>query len=182
MFRLIILALGFLAVIAALMGRGLLDDKGRLDLDLGRFDVRPAGQAVDSKGRVTLTRERDSHFYADVDVDGTTLRMLVDSGATTVALTRADAQRLGIDPDDLPVAGYARTAGGTVPVRRARIDRIAIGPLAAERVAAVIVDSDLGVSLLGQSFLRTVDTVTVQGARMTLENLPDGDAAASADR
>ena len=73
--------------------------------------------AQTSGGEVRLGRSGDSHFYADTAVDGADIRMMVDSGASIVALTRRDAEAIGIDVDSLPIGGMARTAGGDVPMR-----------------------------------------------------------------
>lgn len=121
-----------------------------------------------SGGEVRLGRAQDSHFYADTEVDGTPIRMLVDSGASIVALTRRDALAMGIDVDRLPEGGLARTAGGTVPLRPVMLDRIEIDGIEVRRVQAAVLDADIGVSLLGQSFLSRLDAVNVEGDTMTL--------------
>ena len=128
----------------------------------------PADGSRSSGGEVRLERSGDSHFYADTEVDGRSVRMMVDSGASIVALTRRDAQAIGIDVDRLPVSGTARTAGGDVPMRRVILDRVEIDGLAVRGVEAAVVDADMGVSLLGQSFLAKLDAVNVEGDRMTL--------------
>jgi aspartyl protease family protein len=123
---------------------------------------------VSSSGEVRLGRAGDSHFYADANVDGTNIRMMVDSGASVVALTRHDAEAIGIDVDGLPVAGTARTAGGDVPMRRVVLDSVDIDGIEVRRVEAAVVDADMGVSLLGQSYLAKLDAVNVEGDTMTL--------------
>ncbi|MDZ3832546.1 MAG: TIGR02281 family clan AA aspartic protease [Sphingopyxis sp.] len=128
---------------------------------------RPSSQTMRS-GEVRLGRAADSHFYADADVDGTRVRMLVDSGASIVALTRGDAEAIGIDVDRLPVGGRASTAGGVVPLRPVMIDRIDIDGVEVRRVQAAVIDADMGVSLLGQSYLSRLDAVEVEGDTMTL--------------
>ncbi|RYD39559.1 MAG: TIGR02281 family clan AA aspartic protease, partial [Sphingomonadales bacterium] len=49
-----------------------------------------------SSGEILLERSGDSHFYADTEIEGRNIRMLVDSGASVVALTRDDAEAIGI--------------------------------------------------------------------------------------
>src|SRR3546814_6411871 len=71
----------------------------------------------------------DGHFYADAQVGAATVHFLIDTGATAVALSRADAQRAGISPRAGEFTGTARTANGTVPLKPVTIDRIRIGPL-----------------------------------------------------
>ncbi len=121
-----------------------------------------------SPGEALLSRAGDSHFYADADIDGTHIRVLVDSGASIVALTRSDAEAIGIDVDRLPISGTARTAGGEVPMRTVMLDRIDIDGLEVRRVEAAVVDADMGVSLLGQSYLSRLAAVNVEGDTMTL--------------
>ncbi len=121
-----------------------------------------------SGGEVRLGRSGDSHFYADADIDGTNIRMMVDSGASIVALTRSDAEAIGIDVDRLPITGTARTAGGDVPMRTVMLDSVEVEGIEVRRVQAAVVDADMGVSLLGQSYLSKLDAVNVEGDTMTL--------------
>lgn len=125
--------------------------------------------STDSRpSEVRLGRSGDSHFYADVDIDGTSIRMLVDSGASVVALTRKDAEAIGIDVDSLPIGGTARTAGGDVQMRVLMLDSVDIDGIEVRRVEAAVIDADMGVSLLGQSFLSKLEAVNVEGDTMTL--------------
>ena len=124
--------------------------------------------AQTSGGEVRLGRSGDSHFYADTEVDGTNIRMMVDSGASIVALTRRDAEAIGIDVDSLPIGGMARTAGGDVPMRTVMLDSVVVEGIEVRQVPAAVVDADMGVSLLGQSFLAKLDAVNVEGDTMTL--------------
>lgn len=119
-------------------------------------------------GEVRLGRSGDSHFYVDTRVDGASIKMMVDTGASIVALTRRDAEAIGIDVDALPVAGTARTAGGEVPMRVVMLDSVAIDGLDVRGVHAAVIDADMGVSLLGQSFLSKLKAVNVEGDKMTL--------------
>ena len=114
-----------------------------------------------------LRRASDGHFYADVAVNGWPVAMLVDTGASTVALTVADAQRLGIavDPASFRVVG----AGASGPVRgmATTLDEVTMGPLRAGPVQAVVVEG-LDRSLLGQSWLGKLEQVRIEGDRMML--------------
>lgn len=130
-----------------------------------------AAEARGNTGRpseVLLGRASDSHFYADADIDGSHIRLMVDSGASVVALTRDDAEAIGIDVDRLPITGTARTAGGDVPMRTFVLDSVEVDGLEVRHVQAAVVDADMGVSLLGQSFLAKLESVKVEGDTMTL--------------
>ncbi len=119
---------------------------------------------------VTLQREYDGHFYADVTVDGVPSRMLVDTGASVVALTGDDALAMGLYWDDSQVAPVAQGASGTVYGVNTSLPRMRLGDFEAQDVRAVIIPEGLGVSLLGQSFLETIDHVRIADDRMVLEN------------
>jgi aspartyl protease family protein len=115
--------------------------------------------------RRELARAADGHFYADAMVNGAQVHFLIDTGASMVALTPADAQRAGIA---LPAErAMASGAGGTIEVIPVVIERIAIGPLEARGVAGAVA-RELPVSLLGQSFLERVGRVEISGDRMVL--------------
>lgn len=134
------------------------------DRQSGGSDASQSGPS----GEVRLDREGDSHFYADADVDGTSIRMMVDSGASIVALTRRDAEAIGIDVDRLPSAGSAQTAGGVVPLRPVMLDSVEIDGVEVRGVQAAVIDADMGVSLLGQSYLSKLASVKIEGDTMTL--------------
>lgn len=121
-------------------------------------------------GEVTLQRQGDGHFYADVSVDGVPARMLVDTGASVVALTREDALSMGLFWDDSEIEPVAQGASGTVYGINTSLPRVRLGDFEAQNVRAVIIPEGLGVSLLGQSFLETIDRVRISGDRMVLEN------------
>ena len=129
--------------------------------------ARSSGSSTPS-GEALLSRSGDSHFYADADIDGTNIRVMVDSGASIVALTRRDAEAIGIDVDRLPVTGTARTAGGEVPTRMVMLDSVDVDGVRVDRVDAAVIDADMGVSLLGQTYLSRLAAVNVEGDTMTL--------------
>ena len=116
----------------------------------------------------TLARAPDGHFYAELLVNGTPVKFLVDTGASSVALTRADAQRIGLQFSDSEFTGYAETANGRVALKPVTLDRITLGPLEATQVQGAIIDKGLTISLLGQSWLKRVGVVTIEGDKMVL--------------
>jgi aspartyl protease family protein len=117
---------------------------------------------------VVLRRAADGHFYAEVIVGASSTRMLVDTGASVVALTAEDADAIGIPWRSVPLEPVARGAGGEVLGVRVVLDRIQLGLHEAQGVEAVVVPQDLEVSLLGQSFLSHIARVEIDRDRMTL--------------
>ena len=117
---------------------------------------------------LVLDRAPDGHFYTDAKVGYATIHFLVDTGASTIALSRADAQAAGVQYLASPDSGIAQTAGGQVGLKFVKLDRVTIGPFEGHDVEAAVIDTPMGVSLLGQSWLRQVGTVTISGDQMTL--------------
>ncbi len=132
-------------------------------------DKKPVAAAPVQAGNGLASRELerapDGHFYADAQVNGARIRFMIDTGASMVVLTPADAQRAAIA---LPSERMtARGAGGEIEVIPVSIERIAVGPLEARNVRAAVADQ-VHVSLLGQSFLSQIGTVEISGDRMML--------------
>lgn len=119
---------------------------------------------------VILDRQPDGHFYADVSSNAQSLRFLVDTGASVVALTAADAQRLGLFWNYNELQHIGRGVNGDVTGKPVEIAELRVGALTAYNVRAVIIPDGLDVSLLGQSFLSKVGHVTISGNQMTLKN------------
>ena len=116
---------------------------------------------------LTLHREYDGHFYADTQINGTSIRMLVDTGASGIALSRDDARKAGIGISIGMPNVVAEGAGGDVRGEVVTIDRVALGGETAESVSAVVLDGGIK-SLLGQSFLAKFDSVEIRGDTMVL--------------
>ncbi len=127
-----------------------------------------ADQVASRSDAVVLPRAPDGHFYADVAVNGTMIRFMVDTGASSVALTQADAQRAGMffSANDFNERG--RGAGGDIALRAVTFDRIAVGNIEARGVRGVVIGGDGDTSLLGQSFLSTLGGVSIEGDTMVL--------------
>lgn len=116
---------------------------------------------------VELTRDENGYFYADVLINGAHLHMLVDTGATVIALSRNDAQMAGlptaISMNDIVGEG----ADGVVKGQEVTLDRVTLGDKTAEGLPAIVLSSG-GQSLLGQSFLSKFSSVHIEGDKMIL--------------
>ena len=126
------------------------------------------GYAAWAAGSTELPRAADGHFYADASVNGSRVNFLVDTGASMIALTGADAQAAGLYWSDAEVQMVARGASGPVYGVAITLDRVTLGGHEARNVSAIIVPEGLGISLLGQSFLSTIQPVRIDSDRMVL--------------
>lgn len=100
-----------------------------------------------------IVKSSDGHFWADGEVGGHTVRFLVDTGATAVALTPEDAQKLGIDPADLHYGYKVVTAGGQIRAASVRLSSITVAGARLENVDALVIEKGLDTSLLGMTYL-----------------------------
>jgi aspartyl protease family protein len=124
-------------------------------------------QFENQDGSIELQRQGDGHFYADVRVNGTYVHMLVDTGASGIALSREDAQSAGIATSIGMNDVVGEGADGEIHGEFAQLDKVELGPLSAERLGAVILNNGQQ-SLLGQSFLSRFASVQIEGDRMVL--------------
>jgi aspartyl protease family protein len=101
---------------------------------------------------VTLNADTRGHYMVHGQINGGSVRMLLDTGATMIALPATDAARLGIDYKKGPIA-YLNTANGVVPAYRVKLDTVKVGDIELNQVDAVVQESGLPIILLGMSFL-----------------------------
>ena len=100
-----------------------------------------------------IDREADGHYWTRAEVQGTAVKFMVDTGASTVALTYRDAQRIGLKPESLDYRWEIRTAGGITYGAAVTLDNIRIGQVEVEQVSAMILKDGLEQSLLGMTYL-----------------------------
>jgi aspartyl protease family protein len=126
-----------------------------------------AGSIRPSDGSVELERDSDGHFYADVEINGSRIHALVDTGASGIALSREDAHSAGVATSIGMNDVVGEGADGAVHGEVVMLDRIQLGEKKAEKMPAIVLNSG-GQSLLGQEFLSKFDSVQIQGDKMVL--------------
>lgn len=135
-------------------------------------DIRSASvprQAVFSgEGRIEVPRAHDGHYYLTLEVEGTPVRFVVDTGATDIVLTRRDAERLGIDVAGLAFLGEARTANGSVRTARVRLSELRAGPVVDRNVTAWVNEGEMDDSLLGMAYLQRFERIEILRDRLIL--------------
>ena len=118
-------------------------------------------------GSVTLERSFDGHFYADARVNGATIHFLVDTGATGIALSAADAQRAGLAFDSSQAQVIGTGASGQVLGHWVKLNRVELGLKAVNDTPAVILEGG-DRSLLGQTFLAQFGSLEIHKDTMVL--------------
>jgi aspartyl protease family protein len=129
--------------------------------------IPPAPDSAPAFDTLVFPADRAGHVMIDAIVNGAPLRMLVDTGASLVTLTPADARAAGIDPAALTFDRRARTAGGIVPIAPVTLRQIRIGQLEIDDVPAAVIEH-LDVSLLGMSFLGRLRSYEMRDGELTI--------------
>ncbi|WP_309545846.1 retropepsin-like aspartic protease family protein [Paracoccus thiocyanatus] len=133
-----------------------------------RGAISPQARVIEG-GRIEVPVGNDGHYHLTAQVNGTPVRFVIDTGASSIALGPADAARVGIDPQALAYAGQARTANGVVETATVLLDSVVIGEIRDSRVPALVLRADLGQSLMGMSYLSRFARVSIEGNRLVLE-------------
>ncbi|MHA1152815.1 MAG: retropepsin-like aspartic protease family protein [Alphaproteobacteria bacterium] len=142
--------------------------------ELGAIGERVLGEFLPHRGIVLGESEvrfpagADGHFRVKARVDGTPIRFLVDTGASNIVLSPADARRIGFDPQQLRFTGFAETANGTVRTAAVRLGTIEIGPIRLHDVPASVNRAAMRGSLLGMSFLERLRSFEVRDGTLIL--------------
>ena len=120
-------------------------------------------------GTEELRASRDGHYYARAEINGRPLDVLVDTGASMVALTYEDGERLGLNLRPSDFTQRVQTANGTAAVAPVELDRVSIGRITVRNVRGVVSERGrLGKTLLGMSFLSELRRVDISQGRLLL--------------
>jgi len=140
-------------------------------------ELLPPGSAlrgetqVEGERSVRIRRRPDGHFIAKTQINGVSLIMLVDTGASTVVLKPADAQKLGIDVDRLRYSVPVQTANGTTYAAHVRLRNLTLGPISLNDVEALVAKPGaLKENLLGMSFLSRLRSYEFTTDMLTLRS------------
>jgi aspartyl protease family protein len=127
-------------------------------------ETAPTGEQA-----VRLRRQDNAHFVARGSVNGVSMSLLVDTGASTVVLKPADAERAGIDTKSLSFTTPVSTANGNTFAAPIRLKSISVGPLEIRDVEALVAQpGSLSENLLGMSFLKRLRSYEFSGDFLTL--------------
>ncbi len=133
-----------------------------------RNSVMPSQSYIDGEATVIVPRSNDGHYYVTLEVDGTPVRFVIDTGASDVVLTQDDARKIGIDVDNLFFGGIANTANGEVRTARVKLHNVRLGEITDLVVPASVNAGEMDTSLLGMSYLQRYNKIELGGGKMVL--------------
>lgn len=126
---------------------------------------------ADGSTEVVLHKALGGHFETNVEIGPVSVPMLVDTGASSVALRFEDAVRIGIDPSSLSFTRTVLTANGQARAAPLRIPELRLGPIVRNDISAVVLEEGrLDQSLLGMSFLSTLGSLQMQTDELRLRD------------
>lgn len=146
----------------------------RLGIDLAAEAPRNASLSASvptfpTDRAVTLKSASNGHYLAKADINGRTVEVMVDTGASVVALTWDDARRAGLYVKDADFTHAVSTANGTARVAPVTLQQVRIGDLTVRNVAAVVSEPHkLQTTLLGMSFLGRLKRVDMRAGTLVL--------------
>ncbi len=133
----------------------------------GPAEPRVAEPRADPFNTLVYPTNQSGHVVIDAVVNGASMRMLVDTGASFVTLTPADARAAGIAPGDLVFDRRAATANGVVRMAMVTLREVRLGQLSLDDVRAAVIEH-LNVSLLGMSFLDRLQSYQMRDGKLTI--------------
>ncbi len=126
----------------------------RILLGAQPYAVGSPGENTSDSGvqSITLIADGRGHFVTSGSVNGAPVTFMVDTGASSVALSTQQAKQAGIDYM-AGQTGYARTANGIVQTWAVKLDRVTVNGVTLQNVEGIILPADSNMALLGMSFL-----------------------------
>ena len=117
--------------------------------------------------RVVLSAGSGGHFFTPGQINGRAVQLVVDTGATMVSLSIADAERVGLNYKT-GQQGQVSTANGVIPAWRTRLASVRIGDVTVYDVEALVSSGSMPYVLLGNSYLARFQ-MTRNNDQMVLE-------------
>ncbi len=132
--------------------------------------LRGGGGSSESTSGTTerISRDPDGHYWVNARINGIERRMLVDSGATTTALSIATAKAAAIDTEESTFPRMIDTANGPVLARTAHVSRLGIGSIKTRDLPVVVSEAFAEQDVIGMNFLSRLKSWRVEGDDLIL--------------
>ena len=132
-------------------------------------EVTRANEQFVDGDMLRIRQSADGHFWVNATVNELPVRFLIDSGATTTAMTLQTARDAGIEISESPFPVVLTTANGTVSAQRGTIQALQIGSMVARELPVVVAEEFGDSNVIGMNFLSKLRSWRVEGTEMVLE-------------
>ncbi|MGE0005278.1 MAG: TIGR02281 family clan AA aspartic protease [Parvibaculaceae bacterium] len=134
-------------------------------------NLRPSLDPPGLFSATELKADKSGHYFAKADINGTTVAVLIDTGASGVALSYEDAEKVGLRPHGLDYDTPISTANGIVKAARVRLRRVEVDNVRVRDVEGVVLpEGALRGSLLGMSFLSRLSSFRIENGVLYLRD------------
>ena len=116
--------------------------------------ISPTTVRVNEKGELVINLSSDGHFYIDVKINNVPMRFMIDTGASDIVIDKIQAQKIGINLQDLIFNKRYETANGASYGAGVILEEVQVGNAKFTNIRASVNSAELGMPLLGMSFLR----------------------------
>lgn len=117
-------------------------------------------------GELRIPMRDDGHFWVEAEINGVRTPFLVDSGASITTISAEVAERAGVDPE-IRIA-QVQTANGSITMRRARLDSLAVGSITREAFPVLVAEQE-GLNVIGMNFLSSLRGWRAEGRTLVLQ-------------
>lgn len=116
--------------------------------------INPTAARTNNRGELVINLSSDGHFYIDVKINNVPMRFMIDTGASDIVIDKSQAQKIGINIQELVFNKRYATANGTSYGAGVNLQEVQVGEVTFSNIRASVNSADLGMPLLGMSFLR----------------------------
>ena len=117
-------------------------------------EINPTSAQLNQQGQLIINISDDSHFYVKILINKKPILFMVDTGASDIVLNLQDAIKIGVNPKNLIFNRQFQTANGRVLGASIILKEVEISGIKFKDVKASVTNGEMGVNLLGMSFLR----------------------------
>jgi aspartyl protease family protein len=129
---------------------------------------RDRGREAEQGRALNIRQSADGHYYVNVRINGSDVRLLVDTGATLTVLSKYQAERAGIFPSPSEYVANVRTASGIAKAAPVRLRDFEIGDARLQDVPALVMDTPANTSVLGIGTLQRFKSYEFRDGVLTL--------------
>jgi aspartyl protease family protein len=133
--------------------------------------VAQSSSGINLFAMTTLDAEGSGHFITTASINNRSIEVLIDTGATAVAMSFEDAERAGLRPNTLKYDVPVNTANGVGKAARVTLREVEIGSVRVSDVEGLVLQRGaLRGTLLGMSFLSRLRSFSVENGKFVLKN------------